>query len=218
MAETIEFPYSPVPNNLRKLLAKFPDMGTPPKATQVWLAGVGFSGGNNNRNLAVMRQIGIISSSGEPTELWAAIRGKDKSKFAAGVRRHYSGLFSTYPDAHRKDDEALLAYVRSSTDYGEKAQKLAVRVFKVLCEFGDFEADLDPDDEVDEHEEDDQDDKITKKRRRPKTTDRSRQGVDLTLNIQIQLPPSGDGEVYDKVFEAMGRHLKTLIQPEPDEQ
>jgi hypothetical protein len=220
MAETTEFPYSPVPNNLRKLLAKFPDMGTPPKATQAWLAGVGFSGGNNNRNLAVMRQVGIISASGEPSELWAAVRGKDKAKFAAGLRRHYSGLFNTYPDAHRKDDEALLAYIRSNTDYGERAQKYAVRVFKVLCEFGDFGAEPDPDDPLEEEDEpnDGGGESGGRRRRKSKTAAASGGGVALTLNIQIQLPPSGDGEVYDKVFEAMGRHLKTLIQPEPDEQ
>jgi len=222
MADPNEFPYSPLPNNLRKLLVKIPTMGTPPKATQMWLAGVGFSGGNNKRNLAVMRQVKIISTSGEPTDLWAALRAGDKAKFAAGMRSHYAGLFSTYPDAHRKDDEALLAYVRSNTDYAATVQKLAVRTFKVLCEFGDFDSDLDPD-EVEEKEKEAEDETQQgrndgKRKGRRRATVNGGGGVGLTVNIQIQLPPSSDGEVYDKVFEAMGRHLKTLIQPEPDEQ
>ena len=33
------------------------------------------------------------------------------------------------------------------------------------------------------------------------------------MNLQIQLPPSADGEVYDKLFAAMGKHLKGLITP-----
>lgn len=218
MAERKEFPYTSVPGNLRRLLAKFPNMGTPPKATQVWLAGVGFSGGNNKRSLAVMRQVGIISASGEPTSLWAAIRTGDKPKVAAGLRSHYSGLFSTYPDAHRKDDEALLAYIRSNSDYGDRAQKYALQTFKVLCEFGDFDADGDFDlDEDDDEEGEDQGANGKRLRRQARTVTQAG-GVGLTLNVQIQLPPSTDGEVYDKVFEAMGRHLKTLIQPEPDEQ
>jgi len=222
MAEKIEFPYSSVPNNLRKILEMIPGMGTPPEATQKWLAGIGFSSGNDKRNLAVMRQVGIISPSGQPTDLWTAFRTRDKVAIAAGVRRHYSGLFNTFPDAHRKDDEALLAYIRSTTDYGEKAQRFAARIFRVLCEFGDFEAELVPDELVAERDDEDEEDEGSGRKgntsRRRATIERVNAGVGLTVNIQIQLPPSNDGEVYDKVFEAMGRHLKTLIQPEPDEQ
>ena len=67
------------------------------------------------------------------------------------MRKHYASLFATYPDANRKDAEALLAFVRSKTSYAAETQKLAVRTFKTLCEFGDFEVDApegDDDDEV----------------------------------------------------------------------
>jgi len=219
MADKIEFPYSAVPGNLRKILEMIPNMGTPPKATQKWLAGIGFSSGNDKRNLAVMRQVGIISQSGgEPTDLWTAFRTRDKVKIATGIRRHYSGLFGTFPDAHRKDDEALLAYIRSSTEYGEKAQRLALRVFRTLCEFGDFEAEADPEDLLDLDEDEPNGGKEGKSGRGRARIERVGGGVGLTVNIQIQLPPSEDGDVYDKVFEAMGRHLKTLIAPQSDEQ
>src|SRR5262249_52753607 len=134
-----EFPYTPVPNNLRRLLEKIPTVGVPEKATQRWLTGLGFTGGNNMRNLAVMREVGIIGSDGTPTELYKALRAKDRPTFAAGIRKHYADLFSTYPDAHRKDNEALVAFVRSKTTYGEPTVQLAVRTFKVLAEFGDFD-------------------------------------------------------------------------------
>jgi len=223
MADKIEFPYSAVPGNLKKILEMIPSMGTPAKATQKWLAGIGFSSGNDKRNLAVMRQVGIISQSGgEPTDLWNAFRTRDKVKIATGIRRHYSGLFATFPDAQRKDDEALLAYIRSSTEYGEKAQRLALRIFRNLCDFGDFEGEADPDDILDLDEDDDESgNENGKKSGRRQTRARVQNvggGVGLTVNIQIQLPPSEDGEVYDKVFEAMGRHLKALIAPQPDEQ
>ena len=144
MAEKTEFRYSAVPGNLRKVLEMIPSMGTPPEATQKWLAQIGFSSSNDRRNLSIMRKVGIISQSGQPTELWAAFRTHDKVKIASGIRRHYSGLFNTFPDAHRKDDEALLAYIRSTTEYGDKAQKLSLRAFRTLCEFGDFEAEAEP--------------------------------------------------------------------------
>jgi hypothetical protein len=204
-----DFPYTPVPNNLRKLLEKIPTIGVPEKATQKWLAGIGFTGGNNMRNLAVMREVGIIGSDGTPTELYKALRAKNKAKFAAGIRKQYANLFSTYSDAHRKDNEALIAFVRSKTDYGDQTVQLAVRTFKVLAEFGDFDKpgaapDSEPESEMDGGRGE------TAERKRPPAPG----SVSLTVNIQLQLPPSPDGDVYDKLFAAMAKHLKGLVTVE----
>jgi hypothetical protein len=206
-----QFPYTPVPNNLKRLLEKIPTIGTPPKATQEWLASIGFPGGNNKRSLAVLRQVGVIGTHGEPTELWAALRAKDRKKFAAGIKKHYADLFATYPDAHRKDDEALVAFVRSKTNYAEAAQRLAVRTFKVFAEFGDFDAGVSPEDLAEQPDADDGARGGKKTKRERPTVDRATGGVSLTVNLQLQLPPSADGEVYDKLFAAMGKHLKGLI-------
>lgn len=215
MAADKQFPYTPVPGNLKKLLEKIPTMGTPKKATQEWLASIGFPGGNNKRSLAVLRQVGVIGSTGEPTELWAALRSKDRAKFAAGMKKRYADLFATYPDAHRKDDEALIAFVRSKTDYAESAQRLAARTFKVLVDFGDFDSDLPPEELVDSPDGDGNDDESPgKRRRRVKAPSADSGPVALTVNIQLQLPPSADGEVYDKLFAAMGKHLKGLVSVE----
>lgn len=206
-----EFLYTPVPNNLRKLLEKIPTIGVPDKATQNWLAAIGFSGGNNKRNLAVMREVGIIGTDGTPTELYKALRAKDKPKFAAGIRKYYADLFSTYPDAHRKDNEALIAFVRSQTNYADAVVQLAVRTFKVFTEFGDFDKPAVPLDTEPEPEPEAKDGRGAKEDR--KRTARPG-GFGLTVNIQLQLPPSTDGDVYDKLFAAMAKHLKGLVTVE----
>jgi hypothetical protein len=210
MAGENDFPYTPTPNSLRKLLNKIPTIGTPSKASQQWLAGVGFSGGNNKRSLAVMRQVGIIAGDGTPTEMWTALRSGDKPGYADGIRKSYASLFSTYPDAHRTDDEALLAFVRSATNYSETTQKLAVRTFRVLCEFGDFTAT-----DGARAKKASKVDGNRQEKEQIRTTFASGP-VGLTVNIQLQLPASADGDVYDKLFEAMGRHLKGLIRGAPD--
>lgn len=71
--------------------------------------------------------------------MWAALRAKDRVKFAEGIREHYPQFFAAYADAHRKDTEALLALVRSQTGYGEETQKRVVATFKTFCELGDLE-------------------------------------------------------------------------------
>ena len=127
MADEKKYPYTTVPNNLRKLLQKLPSLGSPPKATQKWLESIGFTGGNNRSLLPVLRQIGVINASGEPTEYWTALRSGDRVTFADAVRKAYRELFVTYTDAPKQDAETLRTFFRTHTGLGEKAQSFCVR-------------------------------------------------------------------------------------------
>ncbi len=212
MAVDKQFPYATSLTGLKRVLEGIPGWGTPDKVTGDWLSGVGFAGGAAARSLGVLRAVGIVGSEGQPTELWASLRSKDRAKFAAGIRKHYASLFATYSDAHRKDKEALLAFVRSKTTYGNEAQQKAVGTFKVLCEFGDFDANV-PEEDNDEAEP-----MVAAKGARAKTS-KMKEGtgtagtgsVALTVNIQLQLPENASGDVYEKLFAAMEKHLKGLI-------
>jgi hypothetical protein len=212
MAVEKEFPYATSLTGLKRILEGIPTWGTPDKVTGEWLAGVGFAGGAAARSLGVLRAVGVVDSGGKPTELWAALRTKDRAKFAAGLRKHYAALFGTYSDAHRKDTEALLAFVRSKTSYGDVAQRKAVATFKALCEFGDFDADVPGHDEIEEPEEAPKAEKA--KTPKAKANASVGNGVALTVNLQLQLPASENGDVYEKLFAAMGKHLKGLIGTE----
>lgn len=203
-----QFPYATSPPGLKRIMEGAPTWGKPEKVTKEWLAGLGFKGGAAARSLAVLRAVGIVDASGKP-ELWEALRTEDRAAFAAGMRKHYASLFATYPDANRKDAEALLAFVRSKTSYAAETQKLAVRTFKTLCEFGDFEVDAPEGDDDDEVEL-----KPKGKAAKAKAQQSAGGGVALTVNLQLQLPPSEDGDVYDKLFAAMAKHLKGLIGAE----
>jgi len=221
MAEEKKFPYTTVPNNLRKVLEKIPTIGAPPAATQKWLAGIGFSGGNNQSILPVLRYIGVIDRSGKPTEYWTALRSGDKATFADAVRKAYEELFTTYPDAHKQDNATLQTFVRTHTGLGEKAQSIAVRTFKVLTEFGDFDTPTEEKAKVEEAAEQKEEELAlpASTRERAPIADGGNAGgryappVALTVNLQIQLPPSAEGEVYDKLFAAMAKHLKGIITP-----
>jgi hypothetical protein len=172
--------------------------------------------GRNKRSLAVMRTVGIIGAGGQPTALWTALRSKDGAAFAAGLRKHYADLFATYPDANRKDDESLVSFVRSKTTYADQAQRLAVRTFKILCEFGDFSTEAagkTPREEDEDEQEDHAPDTSRRRRKREHAADTEAR-IALTVNLQLQLPASEDGEVYDKLFAAMSKHLKGLIGTE----
>jgi hypothetical protein len=225
MAEPKKYPYTTVPNNLRKLLQKLPALGSPPAASQKWLESIGFSGGNNKSLLPVLRQVGVIDSSGKPTDYWTALRSGDKARFADAVRTAYSDLFATYVDADKQTPETLQTFFRTHTGLGEKAQSFCVRTFKVLVEFGDFNQPTEKKHEVEEAAEEraaelDLDlGQLAGGGANGGTSGGSNGGrpaqapLALTVNLQIELPPSADGEVYDKLFAAMGKHLRGLVAP-----
>lgn len=209
-----KYAYTTVPGKLRDLLGAIPKMGVPEKATQKWMDGIGYRGGNAHTILPVLRFVGVIDKDGVPTDVWKALRRNDKTgraAFAAAVRDAYSDLFAVYPDANRKDDEALRNFFRAHTTLGDKAQGNIVQSFKVVTEFGDFDAERllekPPSEKPPKHPV-------------PPAPEHGLElgggkGVSLSVAIQLQLPATSDGEVYEKLFAAMRKHLIDLTTPQP---
>lgn len=190
---------------MEELLGKLKSMGRPASADQAWMKQQGYTSGNDMQTLAAMRKLGMIGSDKKPTDFFDAFRNQDKQGVADGVRAAYRELFQLYPDAHRKDAEALQTFFRSKTTSGDKVQKLMVRTFQALVQFGDFDGGT------------------VQQAETPKPKPGAAKvvpaasasgGLTLNVNIQLQLPPSADGEVYEKLFEAMGKHLKGLASLE----
>ena len=144
-----------------------------------------------------------------------ALRSGNSAKFAEAVRRGYADLFATYEDADKQDAATLQTFFRTHTGLGDKAQSFCVRTFKVLTEFGDFSATLPAEEALPiatEPQREAQEPEVLPTPV-PHRGQASGQPLALTVNLQIELPPSADGEVYDKLFAAMGKHLKGLITP-----
>jgi hypothetical protein len=208
------YPYTPVPGRLEELLKKLHQMGRPAKADQAWMKQQGYTSGNDKMTLAAMRRLGMIGSDGQPTEFFDAVRNQDGGGVADGIRRAYAELFQLYPDAQRKDAEALQTFFRSKTSAGARVQQLTVKTFQVLCKFADFDEGGPPIKTPRPQEPE-----RRKERRRSQPSgevvrEAGGGGLTLNVNIQLQLPPSADGDVYEKLFEAMGKHLKGLASLE----
>jgi hypothetical protein len=212
------YPYTTVPNKLREILGKAPSMGRPDKVTQEWLRKAGWTSSNDRSVIPVMRFAGLISSDGTPTEVWDAVRVQDeahRSKVADAIRRAYADLFALYPDAHRRDAEALRNFFRANTSGGDQVQTKLVQTFQVLTEFADFDAPstngasaASPAAEKSA--------KGAGKAQVPSLVPpehHAAPGLALNVNIQLQLPATADGEVYEKLFGAMRKHLMGLAEP-----
>ncbi len=206
-------PYTKVAGKMKDLLERVGSFGRPEKVTHQWLASVGYKSSNDRSMIPVFKHIGLIDQAGTPTGLWSAFRrqnAQDKAQIADAVRKAYADLFNVYPDADRKDAEALRDYVRANTNLGVGAQTMCVQTFQALTKFGDFSA------------------APTGIAKETAATPGSKTGIsrqvssstpgDLSLNItlQLELPATAEADVYDKLFASMRKHLLSLGEEAAD--
>jgi len=194
-------PYTPLSGKIETYFKKFQEVGLPDKVNREWLKKIGFGSGNDYYIIRVLKYIGFIDDSNIPTELWKKYKNPELSKkiLAFAIRTGYSELFNMYPDAYRKDREAIYAFF-SITGKSEKTINMMVSTFQNLCKLADFEAEQPPQLEEQKKEEEMEEpvmERVVHHR-----------GIrELHINIQLVLPETTDISVYDRLFESLKRHL-----------
>jgi hypothetical protein len=193
-----EIPYTPLTRKIGKYFAKIQEVRVPEKVNSALLKTLGFKGGNDRYILGVLRYIGLIDSSGAPTELWKEYKDPTKAKvvLAKAITQGYRELFSTYADAYRKDRETLYAFFSSKTGKAKGTVDLMVSTFVNLCQLADFEA-VPPEAPAEKE-------KIPEVK---KVLAAMPAGLTINLNIQLTLPATEDATVYDKIFKALKENL-----------
>ena len=205
-----DYPYSTKLSSLKAFLAYIQNEGEPNKVSQAFLPSIGFKSSNDRKLTPIFRFLGFIGSDGVPTQIWRAYRDKKKAPkvLADAIRTAYSDLFSIYPDAHRKDKEALRNYFASKTKVGARALDAIVGTFTELCAKADFDSgSKDFSDPV--REQTDSDIAIPTSESVPSvtTTAQTSSGVTININIEIAVPDSDKADTYDKFFAALNKHV-----------
>lgn len=207
------YPYHANTANVKKFMDFIQTAGVPSKVTFQYLSSVGFKSSNDRAILTILKFIGFVDNSGIPSDMWRAYRNKGQSGqvIAAALRKAYATLFTTYPDAHRKDNEALRNFFSSHTSVGEGALGFMVRTFKTLADMGDFDTPLDNPELIptstetgDGHDSGTNGNAVVAARRMVSTTT---SGMTVNINIQLQIPATDKPETYESFFAAMKKHL-----------
>jgi len=192
-----EIPYTPLPGKIKEYFDKFQEVAVPEvKVNAEWLSILGFKGGNDWYITKILKYIGFIDSSGMATDLWRQYKDPTRSRavLAQGIRQGYKDLFSTYPDAQRKDREALYAFFSSKTGKAKRTVDLIVNTFVNLCQLADFEKEAPP--------------TLTLPLKGGEGL-RLEKGMipEIHINIQLHLPPTSDSTVYDSLFKSLKKNL-----------
>lgn len=199
------FPYTQNTGNLISLISQIGKNGTPDKFTVKDLPIWGYKSSNDRSIVSVLKFIGFLDSSGAPTQLWRDARTKPEIAVASGMREGYKALFQTFPDADRKDAEALTNFFKAKTDNGEATIKMMVGTFKALAQFGDFTGAIDTAAENQPDSRPEQ--QATTGYSHALIKSPSSSGVSVNLNIELALPADETGKVYEAFFKAMKKHL-----------
>ncbi|MDB5059655.1 MAG: putative coding region [Chloroflexi bacterium] len=177
-------------------------MGKPDKFTVQTLELLGFRSRNDRTMLGVLKFIGLISDTGEPTELWMELRSDARKALGKGINAGYKALFELYSDAPTRNRKDIENFFRTNTSGGERVIAQTVVTFTTLCKLADFDTTTTPmaDDPVHATV--------------GTTGEVARAGavmvgpaLTLNINIQLSLPESSDESVYDRIFSSMKRHL-----------
>jgi len=197
-----DYPYTTVPGKISKLFRQIKEAGVPPKATHTWLKSIGFTSSNDRSLLRILPFIDFIDSSSIPTNYWKQYRGANgKQVLAECIKKGYAGLFSTYPNAHDRSKRELESFFSTHSSAGKQAIAKTVSTFQELCKLADFSATKA---QVEAAKEDKTE---TGSAESIDVVSKSYKGVTININIQLTIPETTDGKVYDAFFSAMKKHL-----------
>jgi hypothetical protein len=193
-------PYTPNPPNVKKFFDKIQAAGIPPKLHQAYLPTIGFKSSNDRYLIGLCKSLGFVDTAGKPTTKWSDYKDRNKAPkvMVDAIKTAYADLYSTYPDAEKKDDDTLQDYFASTSRVADSVARLMVRTFKSLCELADFEAVA-----VEEHVTTPTAPAGEKVGEIPPGT----KPITLNVNIQLQLPATEDVTIYEALFSALKKNL-----------
>lgn len=192
------YPYTIVPKKLVEFLEHIQRAGVPTnRVNRDYLSSAGFKSSNDQTIISVLKFIGFLDSSSLPTEKYKAFRNTTTGPkvLAESIHSSYSSLFQMYPDAHQRDTEALRNFFSSHTTAGEEALSKMVSTFQSLCSIASFDKGAQP-----------LSTETLEGPKQPRTP--APRGIEsFVINIQLTLPATSDGKIYEEFFKAMKKHL-----------
>ncbi|MFL6351462.1 MAG: DUF5343 domain-containing protein [Bryobacteraceae bacterium] len=132
------FPYTTEPQALRRLLAEIPKRPKPPKMTLETLKGWNVSSSNNsNTAIRVLKNIGLLDGSSQPTDYYAAFMTPGTGSAVLGqlLQETYRVLFENSRSPQTAPTEELKTLFNIHSGGGEDAMRLQLQTFKILTEF-----------------------------------------------------------------------------------
>lgn len=192
--------------NLEPILNSLLSAKAPDKLTGAFLKTLGFTSSNDTLFIKLFREIGLIDSSGSPTDKYFKFLDQSESKkiLAGCIEEGYSDLFALNKKANELSEADVKNKLKTLTQ-GQKEDtiiSLMAKTFKALCDYADWNkpktTTISPEVKQTEiKQESSKEIEHTDRRIKPS----------LHYNIEIHLPETRDVAVYDAIFKSLKEHL-----------
>jgi hypothetical protein len=151
----------------------------------------------------VLKAVGLINDSNEPTERYAAFMNPDDAGKALGseVRRVYAPLFQASHTPHTESAEKLKNLFNIHSGGGEKAMENQIATFKALAENADVSAQA-SDTTAAHHTTDG-----SRSDAASRDSSRGAQYPIVNINLHIHLPENKSRREYEDIIEDIGRYI-----------
>lgn len=185
----------------------------PERFTNKFLEDLGFKSSNDRLITGVMKGLGFLNETGEPTQRYYDFLDQTQSKkvLATGIQEAYKALFDLRRDAQNMSQEEVKNKLKTITQgqKGEKVIENMARTFKTLCDYADWsEPEISTHgNEVEELEESQTSNSRNDISNHEMSAAQSRKELGLCYNIQIHLPETTNMAVYDAIFQSIKKHL-----------
>lgn len=159
-----------------------------------------------------LKRIGFLSTDGSPTEIYKKFRNPDAKvsgqAMAQAFRIAYIDLYSRNEYWHTKSAEDLKNFLVEVLEVEKNNPTLTVliRTVETLKKLANFEVSLDTDEPMGEEQEIEKpNNSNNNEQNKLKHSDLA--GINLSYTINLNLPETSDGKVFDAIFKSLKENL-----------
>src|SRR3989338_8913681 len=134
------YPYTTVPNSLRRFLELVPQKPKPPKVNGDTLKVWGLKNSNDQSILRVLKKLDLLSSNGDTAATYAEFMRPDIGASVLGqkIKSVYSKLFENVANPGTASTEELTSFFNIHSGGGEKTIRFQIDTFKALSAYATF--------------------------------------------------------------------------------
>jgi Family of unknown function (DUF5343) len=191
--------------NTRAIAEAIQRAGVPSRFTYEFLKQLGYPSSGDRPIIAVLKALGFLTDSGEPTDRYRRFKDPAQAKavMAEAIRAAYVDVFTIDQQANTKTATDLKGIFARLSDKSESVNEKMAMTFKTLSDLADFNAPISADSAPG-----------------PSTTPPpappnplppqplgTEPGISLHHDVHIHLPESTNIEVYDAIFRSLREHM-----------
>jgi hypothetical protein len=160
-----------------------------------------------------LKRIGFLSTDGSPTEIYKKFRNPDTKvsgqAMAQAFRIAYADLYSRNEYWHTKSTADLKNFLVEVLEVEKNNPTLTVliRTIETLKKLANFEASMDTDEETEEEEIEIEKPNNSANNSQNKQKPSDLAGINLSYTINLNLPETSDGKVFDAIFKSLKENL-----------